>query len=224
MNKFIANSLNKKLILITVLVLVFGIFFKAIHSEQNELSGSGVRGIKTEHVYAGSNENASDISNEAELIEMKYLSLKEYEEYLEEKYITENYIDPDPNFEEKVEKIKTYLKTRNSPLVEKAEYIIIMANKFEIDYRLVPAISIIESSGGTRLYRPYNAWGWGGAKGFTFENWEESIYTVTRGISRGYYARGLVTPQEIAPRYNPHTPNEWGAKVDLVMKKIGPEL
>lgn len=117
----------------------------------------------------------------------------------------------------KVNSVKSYLSQRNSPLASKAKFLVQSAKYFGIDYRLVAAISIIESSGGIHTYRPYNAWGWGGAEAaFTFKNWEEAIVTVSRGLG-GYYARGADTPREIAPTYNPHTPNEWSSKVTHVM-------
>lgn len=119
--------------------------------------------------------------------------------------------------QEKVSKVYTYLKGRNSPLASEAEYLVKMADKFDLDYRLIAAISIIESSGGINTYRPYNAWGWGGAENaYTFKSWKESIYTVSRGLGR-YKEGGRITPQQIAPRYNPHTPDDWARKVTYVM-------
>jgi hypothetical protein len=120
----------------------------------------------------------------------------------------------------KVKAVRNYLAGRGSPLASKAEYLVKTADEFGIDYRLVAAISIIESGGGKYTYRPYNAWGWGGSViPFTFKSWEEGIYTVTRGLSK-YKASGLVTPKQIAPRYNPHTPNEWSRKVEFVMSQM----
>lgn len=120
----------------------------------------------------------------------------------------------------KVRNVNRYLAGRNSPLASKAKFLVQTANYYHIDYDLVAAISIIESSGGIHTYRPYNAWGWGGANGaFTFRNWEEAIITVSRGLSN-YYARGANTPSRIAPAYNPHTPNEWARKVTSVMSQM----
>lgn len=119
----------------------------------------------------------------------------------------------------KVESVRTYLSRRGAPLASKAEYLVKTAKLFNIDYRLVAAISVIESGGGKHAYRPYNAWGWGGAKGYTFSSWEDGIYTVSKGLSR-YYASGATTPAAIAPRYNPHTPNEWARKVQNVMNQM----
>ncbi|MCC7289793.1 hypothetical protein IT417_00880 [bacterium] len=120
----------------------------------------------------------------------------------------------------KVKRVQNYLKNRGAPLASKAKFLVQSAKYYRIDYRLVAAISIIESSGGRNTYRPYNAWGWGGAEAaFTFRSWEEAIMTVSRGLA-GYYAGGANTPAEIAPRYNPHTPKEWSRKVTFVMSQM----
>lgn len=119
----------------------------------------------------------------------------------------------------KVQSVQTFLGRRGSPLAAKAEYIVKSAEIFGIDYRLVPAISIVESSGGKKTYRRFNAWGWGGSKGYSFSSWEEGIYTVSKGLSK-YYASGATTPIAIAPRYNPHTPQEWAGKVQFLMNQM----
>lgn len=159
-----------------------------------------------------------------EQISMRFLPIHELEEVLKDYQYEKLYKDADPEFENKSEYIRSFFTKRNSPLAEEADFLVLMANKYQIDYRIVSAISIIESSGGTKLYRNYNAWGWGGAKGFHFDSWEHSIYVVSKGLGENYYARGANTPELIAPAYNPHTPNEWSAKVRMVMNQIGPEL
>jgi hypothetical protein len=120
----------------------------------------------------------------------------------------------------KVSRVRSFLKNRGAPLATKARYLVQAAQYYGIDYRLVASISIIESSGGKNTYRPYNAWGWGGAENaFTFKSWEDSITTVSRGLA-GYYAGGAVTPTQIAPTYNPHTPKEWARKVTFIMAQM----
>lgn len=119
-----------------------------------------------------------------------------------------------------VDNVKSYLSRRSAPLASEAKFLVQAANYYKIDYRLVAAISIIESSGGKHTYRPYNAWGWGGAdNAFVFKSWKHAIATVSLGLSR-YYAGGATTPELIAPRYNPHTPREWSRKVTYVMGQM----
>ena len=117
-------------------------------------------------------------------------------------------------------KIKSYLASINAPLASQAVFLAQTASYYKIDYRLVAAISVIESCGGKYTYRKYNAWGWGGSsQASTFKNWEEAIITVSRGLGK-YYSVGADTPNEIAWSYNPVTPREWAAKVNFVMSRM----
>jgi hypothetical protein len=219
-----SNSLNKKILVITVVIFLCGFIVKSF---QNNNTFSQ----KQEQVLAYELEPVSNIQffsvdemqKPREVDNLEFVRLSEVEDILIQHYFQENYIKSDVNFNTKVENITNYLGRRGAPLANEADYIVIMANKFGIDYRLLPAISIIESSGGLKIYKPYNAWGWGGAKGITFESWDHSIYIVSKGLAR-YYARGATTPEQMAPAYNPHTPNEWAAKVRMVMNQIGDSL
>ena len=119
-------------------------------------------------------------------------------------------------YENKVRKIRTYLAGRNSPLADYAEEFVKAADHYGIDYRLVAAISIIESGGGIKNFRPYNAWGWGKSG---FSSWKEGIWAVSKGLGK-YYAGGRTTPQTIAPRYCPPNATAWANKVSYVMGVI----
>ncbi|MCK9368459.1 hypothetical protein M0R04_00575 [Candidatus Dojkabacteria bacterium] len=120
----------------------------------------------------------------------------------------------------KSNKVRKYLGSIYAPLASKSIFLVQAAKYYKIDYRLVAAISVIESSGGKYTYRRYNAWGWGGSgKPYTFDSWEEAIITVSRGLGN-YYSKGADTPREIAPNYNPVTPNEWAGNVNHVMSHM----
>lgn len=218
MENIFLNSFNKKILVLVTFVFLIGLFLKGdlpskdlnkIYMHENEKNPQAM--------VKGQSEKASEPTT------LKFLPLDEIEQVLRDHQYEEDFVRTDPSFDTKVENITKFLEQRKSPLKEEARFIVIMSNKFEIDYRLLVAISIIESSGGRVLYRPYNAWGWGGSKGFTFENWEHSIYTVSKGLGR-YYELGANTPEKMAPRYNPHTPNEWSSKVRGIMNQIGSEL
>ncbi len=213
------KSLNKKIAILTVLILIFGLGIQLITNNENQSAVKGVMTEENEHIKLI---NLADYNDN--LLNMEFISLQEYESIIEEQLLQELHIDTDPNFDKKVENIENYLKGRQSPFTDKAWYIVALGNKYDVDYRLVTAISVIESNAGKETYRPYNAWGWGGAEGIEFKSWKHSIYTVTKGIAVGYHQRGAVTPQQIAPSYNPHTPDQWGAKVQLTMNQIGPNL
>lgn len=120
------------------------------------------------------------------------------------------------NFDKKVAEVRRMLNGYKAPLAANAEDFVRAAEIYKIDYRLLPAISVVESSGGKHLFKPYNPFGWGKSG---FPNFTAAIYDVSRGMSR-YYARGADQPEEIARSYNPVTPNEWARKVRAIMGKM----
>jgi len=120
------------------------------------------------------------------------------------------------DFENKVRKINLYLSERGAPLAKYSEEFVKAADHYGIDYRLVAAISIIESSGGKHNFRAYNAWGWGKSD---FKSWEDGIWKVSEGMAK-YYAKGLTSPRSIAPSYCPPNATTWANKVSYVMNMI----
>jgi hypothetical protein len=149
-------------------------------------------------VYANEIESIEQINIEDINVTEKTLSKKEIE------------------FNKKVEKIKKYLSNKGSPLSKYAEEFVKAADYYNIDYRLVAAISIVESSGGKYTFKPYNAWGWGKSG---FKSWKDGIWSVSEGLSK-YYASGRTTPQSIAPSYCPPNAKAWASKVSYVMNAI----
>lgn len=121
-----------------------------------------------------------------------------------------------PNFTKKVTAVRSFLNSYNAPIAKNAEDFVRAAEMYGIDYRLLPAISIIESGGGKKVFKPYNPFGWGtrGYKSFT-----SAIYDVSRGMSV-YYSKGLVQPEQIAQKYNPVTPTQWAYKARFLMNKM----
>ena len=118
--------------------------------------------------------------------------------------------------DEKVQKVRKYLQSRNSPLYHYAEDFVNASEEYGIDYRIVTAISIVESGGGKKNFMPYNAWGWG-KKGFS--SWPEGIWAVSKGIGK-YYSNGLTTPKLISYSYCPPSADSWARKVQGVMNLI----
>ncbi|MGI6423054.1 MAG: hypothetical protein ACOX0X_00315 [Candidatus Dojkabacteria bacterium] len=154
----------------------------------------------------------------AEVESIKYLDSSQMEERILETALSTE--AEDPVLLAKISNVKQYLAKRNSPLAQYAEYIVLNADKYGIDYRLVPAISIIESSGGIHTFKRYNAWGWGKRH---FSSWEEAIDVVSEGLSK-YYAKGMNTPQKIAKYYCPPSAQAWAKKVSFVMGQIGESI
>jgi hypothetical protein len=189
----------------TVLAIIAGILFSGlILNTINQISPTPVLGV----------DQAGYIENDQE-VEIANLDNTQIKEYILEESISTQALDT--IFNQRVENVNNYLIKRNSPLAPYSEEIVKAANAYGIDYRLLAAISIIESSGGQHTFRPYNAWGWGK---MTFANWTEAIWTVSEGLGN-YYKRGMTTPRTIAPVYCPPNATNWANNVQSVMNTIG---
>lgn len=116
--------------------------------------------------------------------------------------------------------LKAYLLSHKSPLAEYADEFIIAADLYGLpDWRLVPAISGVESTFGKAIpFNSYNAYGWANG-GHAFNNWPESIAIVTKTLKQKYYDRGLTTIESIGRVYAPPS-STWAGKVHFFMKKI----
>lgn len=120
--------------------------------------------------------------------------------------------------DERVAILKAFLRKYESPLYDHAEYIVETADKYGIDFRLIPAISMQESTGCKRIPPgSHNCWGWGiyGDKVTRFNSYPEAIDTVSKGLKANYIDKGYVTPDEIMRKYNPGSPNgSWARGVN----------
>lgn len=121
---------------------------------------------------------------------------------------------------EQVRKIRAYLARRGAPLSNHAETFVRVSQKYDIPYNLMPAISIIESSGGLHNYRPYNYAGMGGqGNAYIFTSYDQAIETHGKILRNGYFNKGADTPYEIGRYYCYQCPT-WGSKVQSVMNSI----
>lgn len=131
---------------------------------------------------------------------------------------------------DRVKTLEVFLKKYNSPLADHAETFVKVADKYGMDYRLLPAISCMESTCGKFIIKDSNnAWGWGiyANNVIRFASFDEGIETVGKGIYEGYIKQGLTTPAKMAPIY---TPPRWGhwlsgvtyffAQIDEVSEEI----
>lgn len=122
--------------------------------------------------------------------------------------------------------LQAYLAKYNSPLEDNALDFIQAADKYKLDWRFVAAISGVESTfgkfvpGGRAQYTSYNAWGWGvyGNQAIYFKSWQEGIYTVTEGLRKNYFDKGLTEPYAINRVYAASP--TWGSKVTYFLNDI----
>ena len=132
----------------------------------------------------------------------------------------------------KAEAIDAYFKARNMPLEGFGFKMVEEAEKNELDWRLLPAISVIETTGGKNLCKKlppdkkFNPFGWGSCK-IGFKSFNEAIETVARNLggnnpktSHHYEDKETL---EILNTYNPPSiVPKYAQKVMKVMENIGP--
>lgn len=127
--------------------------------------------------------------------------------------------------DERVAILKAFMRKHDSPLYEHAEFIVETADKYEMDFRLIPAIGMQESGLCKHIpHGSHNCWGWGiyGDTVTRFTSYPEAIDTVSRGLKRNYIDKGYVTPDEIMRKYNPGSPNgSWAKGVNSFFGVLG---
>ena len=124
---------------------------------------------------------------------------------------------------ERIDALKTFFDQAKSPLKANAETFVDTADKYNLDYKLLPAIACMESSCGKNLIEgSYNPFGWGiyGRNAVYFKSYDEAIETVAKGIKEKYLEKGFNTPEKIAPIYTPPNYVNWRNGVTYFMNKI----
>jgi hypothetical protein len=126
----------------------------------------------------------------------------------------------------KLDRVKTlekFFDKYKSPLKAEAKTFVEIADKYELDYRLLPSIACLESTCGKFIPESsYNAWGWGiyGNKVTRFKSWADGINTVGKGLKDNYISKGRNTPSQIAPVYAPPRPEHWANRVNFFYQSI----
>jgi hypothetical protein len=102
---------------------------------------------------------------------------------------------------EHADKIDAYFAKRDMPLEGYGEKMVAEAEKNNLDWRLLPAIAIKESTGG-KFACGYNPFGWGSCKIVKFKSWDAAIEAVAHnlggnnpGTSR--YYQGMSTKEKL---------------------------
>ena len=128
--------------------------------------------------------------------------------------------------DERTTVLGNFLEKYDSPLKFYTTEIIEAADKYGLDWRLLPAIAMQESTLCNNLPErysdTYNCWGFGiyGTKVTRFSNYEDAIETVSRSLAINYIAHGLDTPEEIMTKYTPSSNGSWAESVAYVMSRL----
>jgi len=133
--------------------------------------------------------------------------------------------DPDPrpadmainNTDPRLIRVKQFFLDRDCPAHVYAEDFISAADQHNLDWRLLPSLSFIESGGGKEAHNN-NMFGWDNCKQ-RFRSSREGIYRVAArlGTSRIYRNKSL---DQMLRYYNPR--REYSLAVKAVMNNLGP--
>jgi hypothetical protein len=122
--------------------------------------------------------------------------------------------------------VANFLERHNSPMEPHDEYgqkLVAIADKYNIDFRLLPAIAMQESN-LCKAIPPgsYNCLGFGvhsrGTLGF--DSYEAGFERAGREIKANYIDIGLTTPEEIMRKYTPSSNGSWAASVNQWMAEM----
>lgn len=115
--------------------------------------------------------------------------------------------------------LQKYLEKYDSPLAEHAKKIVDIADKYQVPWTWVPAISGVESTFCQHIpYESYNCYGWNNGD-YQFKDYDDGIEVVTKTLKANYINRGADTIEKIAPIYAPPS-TTWAAKVSYFSSKI----
>lgn len=117
-------------------------------------------------------------------------------------------------------------RDHTSPLQPYDDYgkmLVTIADKYGLDFRLLPAIAMTESTlckfipEGT-----YNCTGYGITATSTlgFKSFQESFEATARGLKSNYVAKGLTNPIDIMRKYCPSSDGSWQNSVNQMLAEM----
>ncbi len=116
----------------------------------------------------------------------------------------------------RLSQLKKFFADRDCPLKDSVKDFLIAADQNELDWRLLPSISMIESSGG-KDYRNNNVFGWASCKE-RFPSVRAGIHYVAAQLGKSSRYKGKDVDRKLRI-YNPLP--EYSQRVKAVMRAIG---
>ncbi|HRH31558.1 MAG TPA: hypothetical protein PK950_02725 [Candidatus Paceibacterota bacterium] len=136
--------------------------------------------------------------------------------------------------EYRAELIDSYYEAKKLPMAGYGKLMVEAADKYDIDWRLLPALAVRESTAGKqacggKLSAEWNPWGWNSCKGDGFSSMEESVDMIAKHISGNhertarYYKKKQGDVKGILQVYNPPSVvATYAQEVMGIMSKISP--
>lgn len=131
--------------------------------------------------------------------------------------------DISPKVDMRIPVLSKFLENYNSPLAAHTAYLVDIADRWGLDYALIPAIAMQES-GGCKVIpeNSYNCWGFGiyGATVTKFASYEEAASAVAKTIKETYIKNGLTNPTLLENIWAPQSTGQWSYAVNYFIGKI----
>lgn len=129
----------------------------------------------------------------------------------------ENASPPTQFVDARLVRLQQFFEARDCPLREVAADFLQAADRYALDWRLLPSISMIESSGG-KDFRNNNVFGWDTPLQ-SFSSVREGIHYVAAQLARSDRYKNKSLDGKLRT-YNPNP--EYSGKVKAVMQALGP--
>jgi hypothetical protein len=125
--------------------------------------------------------------------------------------------DPGPQADDRLLRLNKFFGDGNCPLRAASADFLEVADRYDLDWRLLPSISMVESGGG-KVFRNNNVLGWDSCHR-KFKSVRAGIHLVGLRLATSalYRDKGL---DDVLATYNPDP--EYVSRVKSVMRKIGP--
>ncbi|MDX2151395.1 MAG: hypothetical protein SFV54_11730 [Bryobacteraceae bacterium] len=117
----------------------------------------------------------------------------------------------------RLHRIRTFFSQRNAPAQKYAAEFVRAADRHNLDWRLLPSISFLESGGG-KAFKNNNIFGWQNCER-RFRSISHGIHTVAERLANSSLYRDKDLDSMLFT-YNPR--REYPAKVKAVMLLLGP--
>jgi len=133
-------------------------------------------------------------------------------------YPDQHFVTPGSyKFDERFSHLQSFLEVKYNPIYHLTPDFLVAADRYDLDWRLLPAIAIIESSGG-KHYKNNNIFGWDSCN-MRFDTLRDGIHHVAQRFaeSKLYKDKDI---DGILGTYNPY--KSYPRRVKDVMRAMGP--
>jgi len=125
--------------------------------------------------------------------------------------------------DKRIANLTEFLSIYHSPLAPYAQLFVTKADEYNIDYRLLPAIAMQETTlcEKTLPQAPFNCWGWGiwGKRVTSFHSFTDAIDTISQYFGKKK-ENGIASLDAIGSVYNPGNTAHWKEHVAGFMAEM----